>query len=193
MPKKHTYQWSRENEGDDFARTPSRSQRKRDSTALQELGARLTTIPATVLATLPIADDLRDAVLEYQKLAGHEARRRQLQFIGRLMREESNPKAVQDALEALSDKDASDAIRFRHIEEQRETFISTPPEQCAELCTTFGLPPERSRKIAELAARARNEREQKHPPHAFRALFRLLRELSELSVAARETGNDTKG
>ena len=65
---------------------PSKSQLKRDSTALQDLGRELAELGKERLARVPIDEDLRDAVKDYQRFTAHEARRRQLQYIGRLMR-----------------------------------------------------------------------------------------------------------
>jgi len=67
---------------------PSKSQRKRDMTALQKLGQDLTTLGKKQLEKLPLPDTLIAALAEYQRLPNsNEARRRQLQFIGRVMRD----------------------------------------------------------------------------------------------------------
>lgn len=65
----------------------SKSQRKRDAHALQELGKRLVALPATRLARLGLPDTLRDAVLAVQGMHQHGARLRQMQYIGKLMRQ----------------------------------------------------------------------------------------------------------
>lgn len=66
----------------------SKSQRKREASALQEIGTKLTTFTANQLQQLPITDDIITAIEEYNRLPhSHGARRRQLQFLGRLMRE----------------------------------------------------------------------------------------------------------
>ena len=79
----------------------SRSQRKRDSLALQKLGEELTRLSPSAQASLPISEEFRAALAEYRRLSSHESKRRQLQYIGRLMREEESPEAVEDAVEAL--------------------------------------------------------------------------------------------
>ena len=73
--------------GDGQEAKPSRSAQKRRSLALQSIGARLTGVAPENLASLGLPSTLRDAVLQYSSLRGHEARRRQMQYIGRLMRE----------------------------------------------------------------------------------------------------------
>ena len=82
-------------------RPVSRSQRKRDSLALQELGEELARLSPQVQDKLPISDDLRAALAEFRKLASREGKRRQLQYLGRLMREQESPEAIADAMEAL--------------------------------------------------------------------------------------------
>lgn len=64
----------------------SKSQKKREMDALQGLGKELVELPADTLKTLPLPDDLREAIKEYRRLKAHGAIRRQLQFIGRIMR-----------------------------------------------------------------------------------------------------------
>jgi ribosome-associated protein len=65
---------------------PSKSQRKREMLALQALGERLVALPAARLEALALLDELRDAVLFARSLTARGARKRQLQYIGRLMR-----------------------------------------------------------------------------------------------------------
>ncbi len=66
---------------------PSKSQRKKEAHALQELGERLTTFSAAQLQQLPLSDKLQTALLEFNRLpSSYGARKRQLQFIGKLMR-----------------------------------------------------------------------------------------------------------
>ena len=182
MPRKQQYQWHQDGaEAIDAA--PSRSQRKRDSTALQQLGEELLTLSASALKTMPLSAELREAVMEWQRLRSHESRRRQVQFIGRLMREEPDPEAIRAALAELQDRQAAEAYRFQHLEAWRDALLAADPGQRAALCATYALPTEKIPEILDLTAKARNERDNGRPPRAFRALFRLLRDIE----SARET------
>lgn len=100
MSPRPQHQWQAEDTGDTQDR-PSRSQRKRDSSALQELGESLTRLSPASLARLPLSEDLRAALVEYRRLSSHEAKRRQMQYLGRLMREVPDPQALADAVEDL--------------------------------------------------------------------------------------------
>ena len=78
----------------------SRSQKKRESTPLQGLGEDLTRLSPAVLRGLDLPADLLSALLEFSKLKTHEAKRRQMQYIGRLMRELEDPTTLIETLEA---------------------------------------------------------------------------------------------
>jgi len=67
--------------------TPSKSQRKRDAHALQALGVQLVALSATQLARLELPEALHEAVLAAQRMRSHGARTRQIQYIGKLMRQ----------------------------------------------------------------------------------------------------------
>ncbi len=97
MPRKNRYQIG----GEEEQERVSRSQKKRDSAALQTVGERLARIPAVKREKLPLPPDLKEALDEYDRLSGFEARRRQLQFIGRLMREAREEGTLQGVLDAL--------------------------------------------------------------------------------------------
>ena len=65
---------------------PSKSARKREYIALQKLGEELVTLKQSELESLPLDENLREAVLEAQQMKAHGALRRQKQYIGKLMR-----------------------------------------------------------------------------------------------------------
>lgn len=65
----------------------SRSQRKRDAHAVHDLGVKLTTLAPTQLAKLDLPDSLLEAINEFKRIKTNGAKRRQLQFIAKQMRE----------------------------------------------------------------------------------------------------------
>lgn len=85
------------------AERPSKTQRKREMTALQTLGARLVALNADQLGRLDLPERLREAVRDAQRITAHEGRRRQLQFIGKLMRQ-VDPAPIERALDELGGK-----------------------------------------------------------------------------------------
>jgi ribosome-associated protein len=82
---------------------PSKSQRKRDAHALQALGARLVAPPPTSLERLDLSEALREAVYAAQGVRQHGARKRQVQYIGKLLRQlDAAPlRTVLEALETV--------------------------------------------------------------------------------------------
>ena len=80
---------------------PSKSQKKRDSSRLQNLGEALVELSAERLAKIEMPDSLRLAVQEARRITKHEARRRQMQYIGKLMRS-TDPLPIQAALDAVA-------------------------------------------------------------------------------------------
>jgi len=82
------------------ARPPSKSHRKREMHARQDLGKKLVALNSGQLARLPLGESLLAAIVEAQRLSGHEARRRQLQYVGKLMRG-ADADAIQSAYDEL--------------------------------------------------------------------------------------------
>jgi ribosome-associated protein len=87
-----------EAEGDD--RPPSKSMRKREAHALQKLGEHLVRMKPKDVATLPLYEQLFDAITEARRLTAHGALSRQYQYIGKLMRD-VDIDAVEAALDRL--------------------------------------------------------------------------------------------
>jgi len=80
--------------------SPSRSQRKRDSTALQKVAEELTRLAPGQWQALPLTPELLEALRLWQRIGDREGRRRQLQYLGRLMRE-ADGAAIASGLAAL--------------------------------------------------------------------------------------------
>ncbi len=156
---------------------PSRSQKKRESTALQNMGEELAVLAPSVLEKMPLTPNIREALLEWQRLSSHEGRRRQMQYVGRLMREEGDALAVREALDALKLGQGLQSAAFKRCEKLRDDLMAAAPAETEALLSPYGE--EDAAELRDLIARARNEKEHGRPPHAFRALFRKLKTLSE--------------
>lgn len=149
---------------------PSRSRKKRESTALQKLGETLTGLPLARLADLPLGPELDEALRLMARITDHEGRRRQLQYIGRLMRE-SDAEAISAALERLREGPARDNAAFRHAERLRAALLAADGEETERLLARW---PQAASDLRRLVARARGE----SAPQAARELFRRLRQLA---------------
>ncbi len=101
---------------------PSKSQRKRDSSALQALGERLVALTRDKLAQLPLSERLLEAIQEAQRITAHEGRRRQLQFVGKLMRDADGP-AITAQLDIWENGTREQAAHFHDLERWRERLM----------------------------------------------------------------------
>ena len=106
----------------DEAGRPSKTQRKKESADLQDLGLELTRLPTSVVTTLVLPDSLRDALAEYARTRSHEGRRRQLQFIGKLMRQ-VDPEPLREAVAQAQLGTARDALRLHEAEQWRASLM----------------------------------------------------------------------
>lgn len=104
--------------------TPSKTRRKREMEAAQDLGKSLLTLRPRQLEALDLPDELQAALREYKRLPNsNEAKRRQLQFIGRVMRNLDH-QAIAEALEKLQKPDPAETRRGRCIEQWAGRLLS---------------------------------------------------------------------
>ena len=155
---------------DDFTQEePSKSARKRDAQRLKELGTQLAELNDEQRAGLPLPDILAKAISDYRRITAHEAKRRQGQYIGRLMRA-VDVTELETALDGIARTSA--AARFTHhdTERWRDRLIADD----SELTAYVAAHPTVDR--SQLRALIRGARKRADDPTAFRALFRFLRD-----------------
>lgn len=142
--------------------------------ALQALGERLAELQPVQLARIaPLSDALRVALDEARTITRFEARRRQLQYIGRLMRG-IDPQPIREALASLQGT-SNAAIAHQHeIERQRERLLEDPAALAAFAAAHPGANVQRLRALVRNAL---GERQRNAPPRSYRELFRALREI----------------
>jgi ribosome-associated protein len=152
---------------------PSKTQRKKQVHALQDLGAELVELGAEQLAAIELPDTLRDAVMEARTITKFEARRRQLQYIGKLMRR-VDPAPIRAALDACQAPSRSHALLHKRIEAWRERLLDDPNALGALVAENPRADP---RHLESLVASALREREANRPPRAFREIYQALHAL----------------
>ena len=108
---------------DAFGGRPSKSALKRQSHDLQALGVALGELPASRLQALALPEALSDALAEYRRIRSHEGRRRQLQFIGKLMRQ-VDPAPLREAVDDFRLGGARDALALHQAERWREELLA---------------------------------------------------------------------
>lgn len=143
--------------------------------ALQALGAELVALSPDQLQRIDLPEFLREAVSACQRIRQHEARRRQLQYIGRLMRD-VDAEVIRAALEDIRGVSAAANARFYALERLRERFLADETVIC-EIAAAH--PQANLQQLRQLRRNVLKELELGKPPRAFRELFRVLRELYE--------------
>jgi ribosome-associated protein len=152
-------------------RPPSKSQRKRDSDALQDMGRDLVKLSKDQIKKMDLPEELRTAVLDCQRITSHGALRRQMQYIGKVMRNiEVEPIAEQ--LSAIRGESNVAKAEFHAIERWRERLLENDDALTEWLSKHPGCD---AQQIRQLIRNARKEAEMGKPPKSSRELFRLLR------------------
>jgi ribosome-associated protein len=161
---------------------PSKSQLKREDEALIALGAALLELPDAQLDTIPMSDRLREAFADYRRFPTMEARRRQMQFIGKLLRSD-DPAPLQHALAAhqrLRDHDTRtlhDAEQWRDRilagDEGWQAWIGLYP--AGDTRALRGLVTNARREMQQAADAARQRGEAPRKGKLYRELFQKLR------------------
>lgn len=142
---------------------------------LQALGTELVALSPDQLKKIELPDDLRQAVRDAQRFTRHEAHRRQLQYIGKLMRG-FDPAPLRAALDEIKGVSAAATARMHALERLRTRFLEDEAT-IGEIAETY--PAVELQYLRQLRRNALKEQQQGKPPRAFRELFRCLRELQE--------------
>lgn len=147
--------------------------------ALQELGVRLVALPEDCLEKIDLPEALRNAVLDARRMTKHEARRRQLQYVGRLMRE-VDPTPIAEAVDACNGVSAAHNARLHQLERLRERLLADE-QVAAEIASTY--PGADVQRLRLLRRNVLKEHALGKPPKSFRELFRTLRALADGGTA----------
>jgi ribosome-associated protein len=150
---------------------PSKSQLKRDAHGLQALGTRLIALTRERLRQLELPELLHEAIEAAQAISAHEGRRRQLQYIGKLMRE-VDPEPIRAQL-AIWDGTSAAEVARQHALERWRTRLLADDAALTEFAARH--PGCDTQRLRTLLRNVRREAEQNRPPRSYRELFRLLR------------------
>ncbi len=153
----------------------SKSQVKREMLALQSLGEQLVGLAPDQIGKIQMPQELREAVLFARTLKRNNSLRRQMQYIGALMRD-IDPEPIQEALEDISRGRGLEAELFQQLEQWRNELVGGNDEPMEDILRRF--PDAGVQRIRRLVLNARKEKEQDQPPKSSRTLFRYLRRIS---------------
>lgn len=152
---------------------PSKTKRKKDMHALQEIGEQLVELDPKKLAEFDLPDILIDAVNLARATSKHGARRRQLQYIGRLMRE-VDAQPIQQKLDSWHRTSAHQIVRLRQLEHWRERLLSDE-QALTEFAEKY--PQADLQRLRSLIRNAQKEKIAEKPPKSFRLLFQELQQI----------------
>ena len=168
------------------ARRRSKTKAKGEMDALQELGKRLVDVGNDRLKKLDIPEILLDAVREAKRISSFGALRRQMQYIGKLMRD-VDIEPIQEMLDELDGVSNKANARFHALEKQREKLLA---DESVITALKNEHPDLDVSALRTLRRNALKEQAENKPPKAYRAIFQLLKALQEASSTEAEATNE---
>lgn len=181
----------------------SRTELKRESDELQELGKELLTLRSDLFNRLGLPDKLADALAEAKRITNFEGKRRQMQFVGKLMRklEPEVVQAVRDALDEQRSGSAKEKLALHQAEQWRDRLIADDGAQAEWIAQYPGTDIQQLRALirqarkdapgAHEAAVAESQGQAPRKGRAYRELFALVR--AQISGATEEPETDDDG
>lgn len=161
---------------DGTAEPVSKSQRRRDALEVRSLAARLIATGPALLDRVPLDDNVRAAISEAQRIHSNVARKRQLQYVAKLLRR-ADPEPIVQALHDLEHEGRQAAARQHRAEAWRDRLLEAGDPALGELIRHRR--DSDAQAIRQLIRAARQEAARGRPPAAARRLFRTLREMDE--------------
>lgn len=152
---------------------PSKTKIKKQMLELQDLGKTLTELSKEKLRELDLEEGLLEAILEYKRMTKFGALNRQLQYIGRLMRD-VEPEPIQAKLDAWNGVSRQHTAWLHQVENWRDRLLEQP-DALTELLAAY--PGADAQHLRTLIRNAQKEKEALKPPKSYRELFQVLREV----------------
>jgi len=161
-------------ESEEDPQQPSKSQRKRDMIALQKLGETLLTLNESQLAKIEMSNELLEAIRHAKSLTSHEAKRRQLQYIGKIMRH-IDVAPIEIALKHLQHAHETKTEKFHAVEEWREKLITGGDEVLGVFVNTHSTIDRQL--LRQMIRKAQLDRKNNKNTGGEKALFKYLSEV----------------
>ncbi len=159
----------------------SRTQKKKAAQALQRMGEKLVLLSDAQFDELALPAELMDAVALARQITSREARRRQIQYIGRLMRE-FDPREIEKALEEITSGQAENKRRFKLVERWREELVAGNDQRLVWLKERY--PDIDAGELSRLVGNSRTALSGTNAKKARRALFRYLSRVADSDKAS---------
>ena len=169
--KKEAFDWEDEDQKEII--WVSKSEIKRDAEDLKQLGEKLVNLTKANLTKVPLDDSLKDAIELAQRLQ-KEARRRQLQYIGKLLRS-IDAKPIREALEKIENKHNQQQAMLHKLEILRDELVAKGDVALTDLLNEH--PSADRQQLRNLIRAAQKEKEQNKPSKAYREIYQILKTL----------------
>ncbi len=151
----------------------SKTQRKQEMHELQELGEELVALPKERLRQIELPENLRDAIIEAQRITAHGGRKRQLQYIGKLMRG-VDAEPILQKMKQWQGQHAAETARMHQLENWRNRLIT----DAGALSEFIQLHQQADvQQLRTLIRNAQKEAANNKPPKSSRELFKAVRDI----------------
>lgn len=168
---------------------PSKSALKRQMHDLQALGQELIELPASRVARLDLPESLLDALAEYRRTRSHEGRRRQLQFIGKLMRQ-TDEAPIREAVAAFKLGSATETLALHEAERWREELLASDDAITRWLDRFADTDAQQLRSLVRAARKdAKAEAVDQRHGRSYRELFQIIKSALAATAPAPDTPN----
>ncbi|OON60558.1 hypothetical protein B0920_16395 [Massilia sp. KIM] len=157
---------------------PSKSELKRQSNELQKLGELLIAEPRDRVKRVPMPDEVKDAILMCQTITNHEGRRRQLQYVGKMMRtlNEEEVDIIKRTIDSWKGASKAETAALHALERRREKLLADD-KALTQLLSEH--PQLDAQHMRTLIRNARKEQAENKPPKAYREIFQILKDLAK--------------
>ncbi|HHF4335957.1 ribosome biogenesis factor YjgA [Haemophilus influenzae] len=169
--KKEVFDW--EDEDQEEIIWVSKSEIKRDAEDLKQLGEKIVNLTKNNLARIPLNESLLDAIELAQRLQ-KEARRRQLQYIGKLLRG-IDVEPIREVLDKIENKHNQQQAMLHKIEKVRDELVEKGDVALTDLLNDY--PDGDRQQLRNLIRSAQKELEQNKPSKAYREIYQMLKVL----------------
>ena len=160
---------------------PSKTKIKQQLADLRDIGQQIVALPESRIKQLPLSEKLFDAVMLCRKISAHGGRKRQLQYIGKLLREEPEETtiSIRAKLLAFAGESHEENAKFHAMERWRERLLMDD-SAITEFLHTY--PDIEIQRLRQLIRQARKDAAAHKPPAHARDLFKLIRHTVEKSA-----------
>ncbi|MBD5771696.1 ribosome biogenesis factor YjgA [Marinomonas colpomeniae] len=163
----------------------SKSQIKREMDALQEVGKKLLSLSKNQLKKIEMSDTLKDAIIESGRIKQNEAKRRHLQYIGRVMRTEDH-ETIAQRVALLDTTSAAYNKLFRQIEIKRDSLIGENSKEALSKYLDENPNIDDIQLLRQLIRQSQKEVSQESKTTNRKKLFSLLREIEEKRLGLKD-------